>query len=146
MPITTTAPIRRPLDEILQLLELFDDSRLSGIILRDGTFRIRGLIRQRRQTVTKTFELFSAVGRAGVNQWVVVVVGVLFVCGVAVRSDRIVRVVSHYCFVKRRKHTCVCVFFCEEDMIKMSDQNDALSSLLYIRVAIIESLAMMVFR
>ena len=31
-------------------------------------------------------------------------------------------------------------------MIKMSDQNDALSSLLYIRVAIIESLAMMVFR
>ena len=111
MPITT-APIRRPLDEILQLLELFDDSRLSGIILRDGTFRIRGLIRQRRQTVTKTLELFSAVGRAGGNQRVVVVVGVPFVCGVAVRSDRIVRVVSHYCLL-----TCVCVFFCEEDMI-----------------------------
>ena len=123
MPITT-APIRRPLDEILQLLELFDDSRLSGIILRDGTFRIRGLIRQRRQTVTKTLELFSAVGRAGVNRRVVVVVGVPFVCGVAVRSDRIVRVVSHYCFV--------CVFFCEEDMIYKKCRIKTMLSTLYL--------------
>ena len=66
--------IRRPLDEILQLLKLLDDARLSGIIFRDFTLWVCGLIRQRRQTVSKTLQLLAAIGRAGERGVVVVIV------------------------------------------------------------------------